>query len=365
MSFFSKLYKYIFKPLAFRLDPEMVHNLMLKFGVFCGNSRIARSLVRRLFSFQSDMLEQELAALTFKNPVGLSAGFDKNAQLTSIIPAVGFGFMEVGSITAEPCRGNNKRRLWRLPKSQSICVNFGLNNYGADIISQRLKNTHCDIPLGINIGKTNSPLTTSLQEGANDYKITHQLFSEIGDYTTINISCPNTHGGEPFTEPKALDELLTVLDLVNTSKPLFVKLSPDLKKDQVLELLEVMNRHRVEGIICSNLTKDRHNLKIIDKDIPVVGGFSGKVVEELSNQLLALVYKESKGKYIIIGTGGVFTAEDAYKKIRLGASLVQLITGMIYQGPGVIKEINQGLVRLLQRDNFSHISEAIGVDNKF
>ncbi len=360
---FSFLYQNLFKPIAFRLDPEKVHDRILVVGKILGKFRWSRDATQTLFSFQSPLLEQELLGIKFRNPIGLSAGFDKNAELTDILPAVGFGFAEVGSITGEPCVGNPKKRLWRLPKSKSLVVNYGLKNDGAEVTARRLKNQHFAIPIGINIAKTNSPDTVPTQAGIDDYLKAHRALAQIGSYTTVNISCPNAFGGQPFTDPQSLELLLSALDTVKTTKPTFIKLSPDLSRAEVDELFTVIGRHNVQGIICSNLTKNRDNKNIVETELPESGGLSGKVVEELSNTLLAYVYKQTGGRYVVVGCGGVFSAEDAYKKIRLGASLVELITGMIYEGPQLIGEINRGLVKLLQRDGFKNISEAIGADN--
>ncbi len=361
---FASIYKNIFKPIAFSLDPEFVHDTVSMFGKILGKTSIGRKLTKSMFYFADSRLEQNILGIHFPNPIGLSAGFDKNAELTDILPDVGFGFAEVGSITGEPCNGNPGKRLWRLPKSKSLLVWYGLKNKGAEFISKRLKNKPFTIPIGISVAKTNCAATVDDTNGINDYAKAFELFKNIGSYTTINISCPNAFGGQPFTDPTRLHSLLSKLDSTPTSKPTFVKLSPDLSLQDVDQLLAVIDQHRVQGIICSNLTKNRNNPNIIEKDLPPVGGFSGKVVSELTDSLISYVYKQTQGKYIIIASGGVFSAEDAYDKIKRGASLIQLITGMIYEGPQLIGEINQGLVKLLQADGYKNISEAVGVGNK-
>lgn len=362
MSMIGFLYRYAFKPVAFRLDPEFVHDRILGAGIFLGKTALGRRLTRGLFCYASPMLEQTLLGIPFPNPIGLAAGFDKNAELTDILPDVGFGFAELGSVTGEPCNGNLKPRLWRLPKSQSLVVYYGLKNDGAEIIAARLKTKTFRIPLGISVAKTNSADTVELADGIADYAKAYRSFADIGSYTTINISCPNAFGGQPFTSPDRLDALLTSIDEIPSPKPVFVKLSPDLTRDEVDGLLAVIDKHHVQGIICSNLTKNRSNKKIIETDLPPQGGLSGKVVEGLANELIAHVYRQTKGRYVITGCGGVFSAEDAYKKIRLGASLVQLITGMVYRGPQLISEINRGLVELLERDGFTSVGQAVGAD---
>jgi dihydroorotate dehydrogenase len=243
-------------------------------------------------------------------------------------------------------------------------VYYGLKNDGAEKIAARLKHKKFQVPIGISVAKTNSPTTVDVVAGIKDYAKAYEAFADIGSYTTINISCPNTYGGQPFTDPALLEQLLSAIDKIPSSKPVFVKLSPDLGMDGVDQLLAVIDKHNVQGIVCSNLTKNRTNSKIIETEVPEVGGFSGKVVEDLANELISHVYRKTQGKYIVIGSGGVFSAEDAYKKIKLGASLIQMITGMVYQGPQIIGEINQGLVKLLARDGYSNVRDAVGVDNK-
>ncbi len=350
--------------MAFSLDPEFVHDTVVKFGKILGRFSLTRTLTQKAFSYKSPVLEQTIFGIKFTNPIGLSAGFDKNAELLDILPSVGFGFAEVGSITGEPCAGNNKKRLWRLPKSNSLLVNYGLKNDGAQVISDRLKHKKFLFPVGVSVAKTNSAQTVETASGVADYVKAYKLFANIGDYTTINISCPNAYGGQPFTDPDRLEILLTEIDKVETSKPAFVKFSPDMSESQLDSLLAVLGKHKIAGIVCTNLTKKRNLESIKDGNVPDDGGMSGKVVEDLSNKLLRDVYRKTNGKYILIGSGGVFTAEDAYKKIRLGANLIQLITGMVYQGPQVIGQINKDLEELVVRDGFSNISQAVGVDNR-
>lgn len=354
------LYKQVLKRIFFRIDPEKVHDRMNLNGQLLGKSAITRKLTSLLFSYSNKSLEQNILGINFNNPIGLSAGFDKDANLTEILPGVGFGFEEVGSITGEPCEGNPKPRLFRLKKSKSLVVHYGLKNKGAEKISKQLKNKKFKIPIGISVAKTNNKETCILEAGIKDYVKTYKLFADIGAYTTINISCPNTYDDQPFTNAKKLDKLMTEIDKIQAKKPVFLKVSPDLTKKEIDAILEVSKKHKVDGFVCTNLTKNRKNKKIVDSDVPKVGGISGKVVEDLSNQLISYIYKKTKGKYVIIGVGGVFSAEDAYKKIKAGASLIQMITGMIFEGPQVISEINMGLVKLLKKDGYANISEAVG-----
>lgn len=360
------LYKKICKPLFFRHDPEDVHDLMTSAGRFLDSNFLTRKLTGLLFSYSNPILEQNILGIRFKNPLGLSAGFDKDAHLTGIMPEVGFGFEEVGSITGEPCEGNARPRLWRLPKSQGLVVYYGLKNEGCEAVSARLRGKKFNFPVGISIAKTNCAATADAEAGIEDYFKAYKTFSDIGDYYTVNISCPNAFGGQPFSDKEKLERLLSRLETVPSKKPVFLKISPDLSEKELDDILEVSGRHNISGFVCTNLTKKREgNSKIKDEKVPEKGGLSGKIVEGVSNKFIADVYRKTRGKYAIIGVGGVFTAEDAYKKIRLGASLLELITGMIFNGPQSISEINRGLVRLLRQDGFISVSEAIGADNRF
>lgn len=357
-------YKYLLKPVLFLFDPETIHDLFILIGKTLGNAESSRKITSLLFNYSNPILEQKILGIKFKNPVGLAAGFDKDANLMNILPEVGFGFEEIGSITAKPYLGNDKPRLMRLKKSQALLVNYGLKSEGALKIQKKLSGKKFRFPIGTSIAKTNSLNTVDENDGIKDYVEGFKYFTGIGDYYTVNVSCPNTFGGQPFHNPESLEKLLTGLDKIKTEKPVFIKLSPDLSLSQIDKLIAVCGKHRVQGFVLSNLTKIRNNKKILDANIPEKGGISGKVVEDLTDKLISYVYKKTKGKYVIIGCGGIFSASDAYRKIKLGASLVQLITGMIYEGPQLISQINLGLVQLLKQDGYKNISEAIGAANK-
>jgi dihydroorotate dehydrogenase len=335
---------------------------MITAGKFFSKFNITRKLFSLTFNYKNKILNQIILGLNFINPIGLSAGFDKNAELTQLLPSIGFGFMEIGSVTGEACEGNPKPRLWRLPLSKSLIVYYGLKNDGAEIISKRLKGKKHIIPVGINIAMTNCQNNINTENAIQDYKKAFELMEESADYITINISCPNTLSDQPFIQKENLHNLLTVLDKVETSKPIFIKLSPDMKNEDTDNILNILKEHRVNGIICSNLTKNRNNNKIMEKNISQKGGLSGKVVQDLSDNLLSYIYKKEGKRFVLIGTGGIFEAKDVYAKIKNGASLVQIITGMIYQGPQLISTMNQDLAKLLQNDGYKNISEAIGVN---
>jgi len=343
-------YRNYIKGIYFKRDAEKMHKSAINLGKFLGSNKLTKRLVNLAFNYQDKRLEQKILGIKFRNPVGLSAGFDKNAELIDIMQDVGFGFVEVGSVTAKRCMGNKGKRLWRIPEKKSLRVNFGLNNNGALEISKALRRRKFKIPFGVNIAKTNCKETVNVNKGIEDYIESLRIFEDIGDYFTINISCPNAYGGRPFSSPGLYERLLREIDRLSIKKPVFVKLSPDLSRKELDAILRISGRHEVDGFICTNLSKKKGQ----------IGGFSGKFVEKEADKMLSYVYKKTKGKFVLIGVGGIFSAEDAYRKIKLGANLVELITGMVYNGPGLIGEINAGLVELLEKDSYRNIGEAVG-----
>jgi len=361
-----KKYQWILKPIFFKFDPENIHNFVSSFLHFLGKYFLTRKIAYFCWGFGDPSLEQNILGVNFKNPVGLAAGFDKNAKLIDIMPSLGFGFAEVGSITAQPYEGNPELHLCRLPEAKTLRINYGLKNFGAKVLHQQLQNRIWFLPVGINIAKTNAPETSEVNKGIEDYFFTYRIFQDIGNYFTINISCPNTCEKNPiFLEPKNLNLLLGKIFSIPKIKPVFIKLSPDLEDVELQKILEVCQKYPLDGFVCGNLTKV-NLLGHIGQ-----GGFSGKAVQALSNQLIRKVYKEindpakallwqKSNKPIIIGVGGIFNAEDAYRKIKAGASLLQLITGLIFEGPQLISDINLGLVKLLKADGYKNISEAVG-----
>jgi len=358
------VYKYLLKPVFFRNDPEFIHDAMVSFGEFIGRFRILKFFLKITYGYKSVVLKQNILGINFDNPIGLSAGFDKDARLMNVLPSIGFGFEEVGSVTGNYCEGNPKPRLWRMPKSKGLLVYYGLKNRGADKIAESMGTSKYEFPVEVSVAMTNCKANLDIQNAIDDFAKAFRIMESKGDYVTINISCPNTLGGQPFIDKNNLDQLLARLDTIETQRPVFIKLSPDLNNDELDCLLDVLKSHRVHGVICANLTKKRDNPKIIENDLPLVGGVSGEPVREISNNMISHIYKREGDRFVIVGCGGVFSAEDAYNKIKLGASLVQMITGLIYEGPQVISEINQGLVELLKKDGYKNIEEARGVESR-
>ncbi len=344
-------YLHFAKPVFFLFDPELMHRVFVKVGKVLGRFWVGRFLIRSLFSYQHPMLEQQILGIRFKNPVGLAAGFDKNAEIINIIGDVGFGFGEIGSVTAKSCKGNSGKRLERIIDKKGIWVNMGLNNHGADSISQTLASENYKIPYGVSIARTNNEETVDEDVAVKDYVYSARMFRNLGDFLVLNISCPNAYGGQPFSDSKRFEKLVSAISKLKISKPLFVKMSPDLAQSEIDKIIRLSRRYGIKGFICTNLTKDKTRKS---------GGYSGKMVEQKSDEVLEYIYRKTRGEFVLIGVGGIFSAEDAYRKIKLGANLVELVTGMIYQGPGLIGEINYDLCKLLKRDGYKNVGDAVG-----
>jgi len=360
------LYRLFLKPLLFKIDPEVVHDRMIVFGEFLGRFSFTQKIIRWFFYYENSILTSEVCGLKFENPVGLAAGFDKNVCLTQIIPEVGFGFMEVGAVTHLPCAGNPGKHLVRLPQDHSLIVYYGLKNIGSEAVAKKLDKLNFTIPVGLNIAKTNSSEIKG-EKSVEDYIQTYQLLAHRFSYATINISCPNAQDGCTFQDPELLEKLMLALSHEPKSVPIFLKLSNHLTEKEVDEILDIVEKFKIiDGFVLSNLSKDRSslNLKSSPNELNKLpaGGISGSPIRSKTNSLIKYIYKKTNGRYKIIGVGGIFTAEDAYEKIKAGASLVQIITGLIYNGPGAVKKINRGLVRLLRRDHYKNIEEAVGVE---
>jgi dihydroorotate dehydrogenase subfamily 2 len=361
------MYSSFIKPILFRFDPEFVHDCAVSTAEFLGNVPLIPSLIAPFFRYKNSMLSQTVLGLQFDNPVGLAAGFDKDVRLTRIIPSFGFGFMEVGAITALPCAGNSGTHLVRLLKDESIIVYYGLKNIGAQAVYNKIQTRRLrpwSIPTGLNIAKTNHPDIKG-EKSVADYVATYRLLSPVFSYVTVNISCPNAQDGCTFQDPVLLRQLLRALENEKKSCPVFLKLSNHLSVSELDHIITaVRDSSLVDGFIVSNLSKDRSMLHLQSPqtllDSLPLGGISGRPISKQANKLISYLYTATQGAYPIIGLGGIFDAYDAYEKIRAGASLVQIITGLIYGGPATVLRINRGLAELLRRDGYSHISQAVG-----
>lgn len=363
------LYQYLLKPIFFLFDPEFVHNRIVANGEFLGRYETAKKIMASVFRVRNPVLTQKIAGINFEVPIGLAAGFDYEARLTQILPSVGFGFETVGTITNLPYEGNPKPMLGRLPKSRSLMVNKGFKNLGANETISKISNLIFKIPIGISIGRTNSRKLMTQKESVQDVVSAFEKFenSEVqNSYYELNISCPNLYGDISFYHPNNLKELLTAVEKLHIKKPIFIKMPIEKTDAEVLKMLEVIFAFTIQGLIFGNLQKNRKDPSLVPHEVRKfkVGNFSGKPTEQRSNQLIKLAYKNYKKRFTIIGCGGIFSGEDAYKKIKLGASLVQLITGMIFQGPQLIAQINLDLIKLLKRDGFNNVSEAVGISSR-
>lgn len=363
------------RPVIFLMEPEQAHYAMKRVGVFLGSNFVTRFITSLLFNYQNKMLNITVDGVSYRNPVGLSAGFDKDGELTKIYPSLGFGLAELGSFTGEVCPGNPGRRLFRMVKSRSIVVWYGLNNQGAEKIAARLsKADFGKLRVGINAAKSNITPEFDLQDSIDDYVKTLTAFKDIGDYFTINISCPNTQDGEPFVKRDYLDALLSqVNEKIRplTDRPIYVKLAADLELDEVNTIVDAVVDHGFQGVVLTNLAKPEHNTEHLPEEYPTKkgllpsgkGAMSGRPLQRISTNMIRHVYRRTRGEITIIGVGGVSSAKDAYEKITSGASLLHMITTMIFDGPQNINEISRGLVTLLKRDGFSSVGEAIGSRN--
>lgn len=344
---FYKVFKFFF----FLFDPEFIHHTMIKFGKLLGKTRPTRFLVKTSFAFNHPILSTTINDITFPNPVGLSAGYDYDGDLVNILPETGFGWHTIGTVTRHPYGGNPKPRLGRFPKSKALLVNKGLKSIGAEAMIAKLNQQKFRIPTCISIASTNQ-LFKNEKEQLEDIRQTFQLFEQSKlkhQLYELNISCPNTFGGEPFTSPNRLEILLKVMDRLKLSRPLFVKMPIDLSAGEMIALGKILTKHNVQGLNIGNLAKDRSNPAVHPADRREwkqrKGNLSGKPTWDLSNKHIRLIKKEFKNRFTIIGTGGIFSGQDAQHKLDLGADLVQLITGMIYGGPQTLGEINHYLAR--------------------
>ena len=363
------------RPLIFLMEPEQAHYSLKRMGVFLGSNPVTRWLTGLLMAYNHKSLAITVDGIDYRNPVGLSAGFDKDGELTKIYPSIGFGLAELGSFTGEICPGNPGKRLFRMIKSKAIVVWYGLNNEGAETISKRLaKEDFGRLRVGINAANSNLTPEFDLEMSINDYLKTMKLFKDIGDYYDVNISCPNTQDGEPFVDKKNLDALLTRINeeiRPISDKPIYVKLAADMTLDEINTIVDGCVEHGMDGVVCTNLAKPQFNTEHRPEEYPTVdgrlpkgkGAMSGLPLQRISTNVIRHVYRRTRGKLTIIGVGGIFTAKDAYEKITSGASLLHMITTMIFDGPQNINEINRGLVKLLKKDGFETMAEAVGSRN--
>ena len=336
------MYKKIILPVLFLFDPEKVHNFtFLLFKIFL-NIPFVGFLVQKIYSVDNKKLSKKLFGIEFKNPVGLAAGFDKNAKLYNELSRFGFGFIEIGTVTPIAQPGNPKKRLFRLTNDQGIINRMGFNNDGMHKIAARLKKNK-NILIGGNIGKNKA---TPNDKAVNDYLLCFNYLFDYVDYFVVNVSSPNTPNLRELQNTNLLRVILDSLNKENLkkskTKPILIKISPDLSKENLLEIVDLAISLKIDGIIATNTTINRDNLT--SKNINESGGLSGKPLANKSNEVIRFISDKSNGKIPIIGVGGIHSAKDAIDKIKAGADLVQIYTGFIYEGPSLIKSINKALV---------------------
>ena len=359
------LYKSLLRPLLFRGDAEKTHEQTL--AMLSRMAFLERAL-ENIFAVEDPRLEARVGPLKLKNPVGLAAGFDKNGVAIRTWPGFGFGFIEIGAVTAQAQPGQPKPRLFRLPEDQALINRLGFNNEGAEAIAAKLKALRAErplkIPLGINIGRTKIVAT---KDAAADYLFTFTTLFPYGDYFTLNVSSPNTPELRDLQQKGHLANLVATIQAKNRElasasrtpeKPVFVKIDPDMDFVQADEVVAVARAEMISGIVATNASAVlRENLT---KPVDQPGGLSGKPLKARATDFIRHLYKATGGALPIIGAGGIFTAEDAYEKIRAGASAVQILTGFVYEGPGAVKRINRGLLKLIERDGFKNVAAAVG-----
>jgi len=355
------MYKLI-RPLIFKAssDPETMHRAMMTLLHMVGATPPLSWIERQIFEFADDRLNQNIFNINFKNPVGLAGGFDKHAEALQGFANLGFGFLEIGTVTKLSQPGNPRPRIFRLEKDKALINRMGFNNSGADALAKRsLSKKGNGVPIGINLGKSK---LTQLNEATEDYLYSFKKLYNFGDYFVANISSPNTPGLRQLQDKQMLTDIVTALNdfkgKQQLKKPVFVKIVVDFTLEAIDEILQVCRDYKIDGIISSNTSVGREGLS---KDPREAGGLSGKPIRQKSTDYIRHIHKQYPA-LPIVGVGGIFSAGDAYEKIKAGASLVQIYTGLIYEGPGLVKKINQGLVKLLERDGFKNISEAVGIE---
>jgi len=352
-------YRSLVRPLLFRLAPETAHELALH-----SLSLLPSRILAKRSSTQNPISR---FGLLFSNPVGLAAGFDKNGIALRPLAALGFGFIEAGTVTFHPQPGNPRPRLFRLSEDQALINRAGFNNEGAAAFVKRVERNRPDCVLGVSIGKSK---ITPLEEATEDYLASFELVYSVADYIAVNVSSPNTPQLRELQQSQQLSGLLSALQTRGRELeqrhqkrvPLLVKLSPDLERRDLKMIVEVIENLQIDGIIATNTTVNRENL-VTDSNLVAAageGGLSGKPLKSRSTQMIAQLHELTRGRTPLIGVGGIFTARDAWEKICAGASLVQLYTGFIYQGPNIANDINEGLARILVREKFASIDAAVG-----
>lgn len=337
----------LIKFFLFRRDPEVIHYWVMNMMKKCYRIPAARGLLKKNFTLADPKLERTLWGLTFKNPVGLAAGFDKDAKFTDELACLGFGFIEIGTLTPVAQDGNDKPRLFRLPKDKALINRMGFNNGGVKAAAERLRQRKSDIIIGGNIGKNK---VTPNENATNDYEICFRELYDVVDYFTVNVSSPNTPNLRELQEKEPLQKLLGRLQVINAElgkqRPILLKIAPDLTREQLDDIVDIVNTTHIHGIVATNTTISRAELQTGNREVEEMGagGVSGLPVKDKATDVIRYIHQKSGGKIPIIAAGGIFTARDAQEKLDAGASLIQVYTGFIYEGPAIVKNICKGLL---------------------
>ncbi len=342
------MYKLLVRPFLFLFDPEAIHHFVFKVLMLKGKIPGFKPLLNALFSYKNDKLEKELFGLKFANPVGLAAGFDKDAKLIDELACFGFGFIEIGTLTPRPQPGNEKPRLFRLPKDQALINRMGFNNEGVEVAARRLRKRNSSIIVGGNIGKNK---VTPNDEAFSDYGLCVEALCPHVDYFVVNVSSPNTPGLRELQDKEPLMQLMLHVKKLSSAKvkpkPILLKIAPDLNADQLNDIVEILKTTKTDGVIATNTTISRDGLATSDTKVTALGmgGLSGKPLTEKSTEVIRYLRKNLGPDYPIIGVGGIMNPQDALDKLNAGADLIQVYTGFIYEGPGIVKRINKTILR--------------------
>jgi dihydroorotate dehydrogenase len=341
------MYKHLIRPLLFRIDPEKIHDFMFTMFSVIDKSKLIKSAIGKIYKYENPKLNRKLFGLNFSNPVGLAAGLDKNAHAVDVLDKFGFGFIEIGTVTPKPQPGNPKKRLFRLIKNQAIINRMGFNNLGVEAAVEKLKHRNKHVIVGGNIGK--NTFTTD-ENALEDYKTCFTALHPYIDYFVVNVSCPNVKNLRESQSNESLMNLLQELTLLNKQKskpkPILLKISPDLTFEQLDDTLEIVEKVGIDGIVATNTTTCRDTLNYPQDFIESIGngGLSGKPLSKRSTEIIRYIHKKTNGRLPIIGVGGIMSVEDALEKLEAGASLVQIYSGFIYEGPGFVKRINKAVL---------------------
>ncbi|MDA1267544.1 MAG: quinone-dependent dihydroorotate dehydrogenase [Bacteroidetes bacterium] len=343
---FSTVYKKILKPILFLLQPEAAHHFTFRLIKWTFNFSLLKPMLYSLFKLEDPRLQREVFGLKFSNPVGLAAGFDKDAHLIDEMALLGFGFIEIGTLTPKPQEGNPQPRLFRLPQDEALINRMGFNNGGVLGAIDRLKKRKSSVIIGGNIGKNK---VTPNEDALDDYLYCLEALHPYVDYFVVNVSSPNTPNLRDLQEKEPLKKLLMGVKAANAAhpkpKPILLKIAPDLSNGQLDDIIDIVRETQIEGVIATNTTLDRSNLSTDPTNLERIGagGVSGKSLEKRSTEVIRYLHQQSGGAFPIVGVGGIFSAQDAIEKMEAGASLIQVYSGMIYEGPNLIKEIKKGL----------------------